>query len=147
MEILKGLIQTLALDQSFFYHLILGIILFFISKNWLFRPYIFAMDQRRKFTKGRLEESGELDIKIQESQKLYDEKAKKIHKDFQELFGKIKEKALESFSKDSLKLEEDQKLWLLQERIKLKENAQAQNKILEKEIPHLKSELLGKIKS
>ena len=147
MEILKNLIQTLALDQSFFYHLVLAIIAFFISKNGLFRPYISAMDQRRKFTKGRLEESEELDIKIQESQKLYDEKAKKIHKEFQEIFGEIKDKALSAFSLDSLKLEEDQKRWLQQERIKLREKAQAQNKILEKEIPYLSSELLGKIKS
>lgn len=147
MEILKDLIQTLALDQSFFYHLLLATIAFFISKNWLFRPYISAMDQRKKFTKGRLEESGELDIKIQESQKLYEEKAKKIHKEFQELFGGIKEKALSAFSLDSLKLEEEQKLWLKQERAKLKENSQEQNKILEKEIPQLKSALFDKIKS
>ena len=147
MEILKDLIQTLALDQSFFYHLVLATVAFFISKNWLFHSYISAMDQRRDFTKGRLEKSGELDIKIQESKKQYDEKAKKIHKEFQELFGQMREKALVAFSEDSLKLQEDQKLWLKQERIKLQENAQEQNKILEKEIPHLKTELLSKIKS
>lgn len=147
METLRNLIQTLSLDHSFFYHLILAFILYFISKKYLFQPYIAAMDKRRKLTKGRIKQSQSLDSQIQESQRLYEEKAKKIHKEFQNHFGKIKQKALDRFSKKSLELEKDQKLYLDRERKKLKEHALAQNKILEKEIPLLKTALLDKIKS
>ena len=147
MEILNSLVQTLKLDQSFFYHLILAVFLYFISKKWLFRPYIFAMNQRRKLTKGRLEKSEDEELEIQKKKDLYDKKAQKIHKDFQELFSKMKNKAGEDFSKDSLKLEKEQKAWLKREKKNLEENAQKQNEILEKQIPQLKTALLSKIKS
>ena len=147
METLRNLIQTLSLDHSLFYHLALAFILYFISKKWLFQPYISAMDRRKELTKGRLEKSGDRDRDIQQSRKLYEEKAQKIHKEFQELFSGIRDKALEHFSKESFKLEKDQKLWLEQEKKKLEVQAQKQNKILEKEIPLLKTSLLNKIKS
>ncbi|MCZ0932918.1 MAG: hypothetical protein OXJ52_07190 [Oligoflexia bacterium] len=147
MEVLSNLAQTLELDHSFFYHLLLAFVLFLVSKNWLFQPYISTMNQRRQFTKGRLEKSGDLEQKIQKSQALYEQKAKKIHKEFQQLFNKMRDRALEQFSEESLKLEKDQKLWLEREKEKLKESAQEQNKILESEIPQLKSALLSKIKS
>ena len=147
MEILKDLIQTLELDSSFFYHLVLAFILYLFSKKWLFQPYISAMNQRRKRTKGRLEKSGDLELQIQKDQELYEKTAKKIHKEFQKLFSGIRDRALENFSKESLKLEEEQKIWLQREKKSLKKNAQEQNKILEKEIPQLKTALLNKIKS
>ena len=147
METLKTLIQTLSLDQSFFYHLVLSFILYFISRKWLFQPYILAMDQRRSLTKGRLEKNEKRELAIQNSQQLYEKKAKKLNKEFQGIFSEIREKALESFSKESLKLEADQKLWLEREKRKLTEQAKEQNKILEREIPQLKANLLNKIKS
>ena len=147
MEVLSNLAQTLELNHSFFYHLLLAFILFLLSKKWLFQPYISAMNQRRKFTKGRLEKSESLDQEIQKNKELYEQKAKKIHKEFQKLFSGIRDKALENFSKESLKLEKDQKLWLEREQNKSRESAQAQNKILENEIPQLKSALLGKLRS
>ncbi|MDE0092674.1 MAG: hypothetical protein OXN83_05275 [Oligoflexia bacterium] len=147
MEILTGLIQTLALDYSFFYHLVLAFVLFSISKKWLFQPYISAMNQRRNFTKGRLEKSEDLELKIQKNKGLYDKKAKKIHKEFQKLFNKIRDNTLAQFSKDSLKLETDQKHWFKREKTKLQEAADRQNRILENEIPQLKEVLLNKIKS
>ena len=147
METLKNLIQTLSLDHSFFYHLILATVLYFVSKKWLFQPYISAMDKRVSLTKGRLEQSQDLDAQIQESQELYEKKAQKIHKEFQKHFNGIKDKALAEFSKESLKLEKDQKLYLDEERKKMQEQRLKQNKILEKEIPQLKTALLDKIKS
>ena len=147
MEILRDLAQTLALDLSFFYHIVLAFLLFFVSKKWLFQPYIASMNQRRDFTKGRMEKSGDLDLQIQNSRVLYDQKAKKIHKEFQELFNKVREESLTQFSEESLKLEQEQKLWLQRERLKMKESAEEQNKILAKEIPQLKSALLNKVKS
>ena len=147
MEVLKDLVQTLELDSSFFYHLVLAFILYFISKKGLFQPYISTMNRRRELTKGRMEKSEERELKIQKYQTLYGEKAKKIHKEFQELFSGIRDKAVENFSEESVKLEKDQQNWLEQEKRKLKEQAQEQNKILEKEIPPLKTALLSKIKS
>ena len=147
METLNSLIQTLSLDYSFFYHFILALILYFISKSLLFQPYISTMDQRRNFTKGRLAKSEDLDLQIQKNQELYEIKAKKIHAEFQKFFTEIKVKAMESFSKDSLNLEKEQKLWLEKESARLKDSAQKQNQVLEKEIPQLKSALLNKIKS
>ena len=147
METLRNLIQTLSLDQSLFYHLALAFILYFISKKWLFQPYISAMDRRKEQTKGRLEKTSDRDRGIQQSKKLYEEKAQKIHKEFQELFSGIRDKALKHFSEESLKMEKEQKLWLEREKTKLKSQSEEQNKILEKEIPMLKTALLNKIKS
>ena len=147
METLKTLIQTLSLDHSFFYHLVLALILYFISKKWLFQPYIAKMDERSKLTKGRLETNEQKELEIQKKRDLYDEKAKDIHKEFQKLFSVIKNESLETFSKESLKLEQDQKTYLEGQKKDLVDNAKRQNDILEKDIPQLKEVLLRKIKS
>lgn len=145
METLKNLAQTLSLDYSFFFHLLLACVLYFVSKKYLFQPYISALDKKASLTKGRLKQSQSLDTQIQESEELYEKKAKKIHKEFQGSFNEIRDKVLDSFSKASLKLEKEQKLHLDQERKKLHSQAREQNKVLEKEIPQLKMTLLNKI--
>ncbi|MCY4321706.1 MAG: hypothetical protein OXC37_04825 [Bdellovibrionaceae bacterium] len=147
METLKTLIQTLSLDHSFFYHLILALILYFISKKWLFQPYIAKMDERSRLTKGRMDTNEEKKLEIEKKKELYEEKAKNIHKEFQKLFSVMKNKAMENFSKESLKLEKDQKTFLDEQKKNLVENAKKQNEILEKSLPQLKESLLGKIKS
>ena len=147
METLNTLIQTVGLNYSFFYQLLIGVALFFISRNWLWRPYIESMDEREKLTKGLLSGAKELEIKIQAQQELYEKKAKQIHKDFQVVFNGIKESALQDFSEKSLTLEQEHKESLNKKRIDLKSAVKDQEKLLKKELPVLSKLLLNKIRS
>ena len=146
MEILNNLIQTVGLNHSFFYHFLIGIVLFFMSRNWLWRPYIESMDKRDRFTKGRLSNTKELDLKIQANQELYKQKAQKIHKDFQTVFNEIKESTLKKFSQKSLQIEKEHKESLNKKRNDLKLEVKDQEELLKKDLPVLTELLLNKIK-
>lgn len=147
METLNNLIQTVGLNHSFFYQLLIAILLFFISRKWLWNPYIASMDERDRLTKGRLSNTKELDLKIQANQELYEKKAKQLHKDFQAVFNDRKELALQDFLKKSLQLEKEYKESLKKKRRDLKAAVKTQESLLKKELPDLSALLLNKIKS
>ena len=147
METLNNLMQTVGLNSSFFYQLFIAVMLFFVSKKWLWAPYIEKMDERDRLTKGRFSNTKNLDLKIQANQELYEKKAKKIHKDFQDVFNKIKETALQDFSKKSLELEKGHKESLKKRMNDLKSAVKDQEKALKEDLPNLSSLLLNKIKN
>lgn len=147
METLNNLIQTLGLNHTFFYHFLVASLLFFISKKWLWLPYIKSMEKRNELTKGRLSNTKDLDLKIQANQELYEKKAKQIHRDFQVIFNKRKEKTLQDFSQKSLEYERDHKESLKKKMTNLKSSVQKQESLMQKEISGLSEILLNKIKS
>ena len=145
MEVLTQLVETLGLNASFFYQLIIAVVVFFISKNSLWKPYIKNMEERERLTKGRLSNTKELDLKIESQKELYEKKVQQLDKDFQTVFNEMKEKALQEFSKKSLKMEEEHKESLKRKRVHLKSMVEDQQKLLQKEIPALQELLLTKI--
>lgn len=146
METLNNLIQTVGLNHSFFYHILIGLIVYPISKKGLWIPYIESLDEKNKLTKGRLSNTKELDLQIQDCRELYEKKAKKIHKDFQAVFNEIKELALREFSKKSLELEKESKKRLSKKISDLKAMVKNQEEPLKKELPSLSMLLVSKIK-
>ncbi|MBC6415042.1 MAG: hypothetical protein GDA46_01430 [Bdellovibrionales bacterium] len=147
MKMLGSLVETVGLDYSFFYHLIFSVIIFFLSKKWLWQAYIQAMDKRTQLTKGRVNETEALDQKIQINKEIYEKKAKHIHKEFQNIFNDMKEDSLKYFSKESLKIQEEHKKLMKQKRDFLKKKVQEQEDILRKSLVSLSELLLEKIKS
>lgn len=147
METLNNLIETLGINYTFFYHFLVATLLFFISKKRLWIPYIESMDKRNELTNGRLSNTKELDLKIQNQKDLYEKKAKKIHSDFQAVFNEIKTKALQDFSKKSLELETNYKASLTKKLNDLKLAVKNQEPALEQEISILSGLLTEKIKS
>ena len=145
MEVLTQLVETLGLNASFFYQLIIAVVVFFISKNTLWKPYIKNMEERERLTKGRLSNTKELDLKIESQKELYEKRVQQLDKDFQTVFSEMKEKALQEFSKNSLKMEEEHKESLKKKRAHLKAMVEDQQKLLQKEIPALQELLLTKI--
>ena len=147
MSLLSDLINTIGLDKSFFYQLVLAVALYFISKKLFFQPYLESFEKRQKFTKGRLESSKNLEEKIEEKKSFYDQKAKFVHQEFQKIFNEIKQKAQASYQKESLKLQEEQKELMAKDREKLNQALKDQSAGLEKDLPFLVKLLVGKIKS
>ena len=139
--------QTVGLNHSFFYHLLFSALLFFISKKWLWKPYIQEMDRRTQLTKGRMNSTKDLDLKIQANKELYEKKAKHLHREFQTVFNQIKEDSLNRFSEQSLKIEKEHKESLKQKRQALQQKAKEQEELLQKELPALSELLLSKIKN
>ena len=146
MEIFITFIETVNLNFSFFYHLILAMILFFISKGMLFEPYIASMNQRHRLTKGRVENRKKLDTEIQKKQELYEKKAQKINKQFQGIFEQSKKKSQEWFASQALKIQNKQKDLLKEKRAQLQQKTRQQKELLEQSLPELSESLLKKIK-
>lgn len=145
MNLLNELINTVGLDKSFFYQLCLAVALYFLLKKLLFQPYLEKLSQRESLTQGRLKNSEELGLKIEEKKKAYEEKAQKLHIEFQKIFNKSKKQAQDNFLKESLKLKEEQKDWIKKERSNLKLALKEQEQILEKELKELTKLLVKKI--
>jgi len=147
VDLLKNLIDTVGLDQSFFYQLSLAVIFYFISKELFLRPYIGNFNKRQELTKGRLKSSRELEEKIKEKKALYEQKAKELHKKFQEVFNAVKQKAQEDCLKETSKIQSDQKQWIERERRNLKQTLNEEDMALEKELSVLVDLLVEKVKS
>ena len=147
MSLLSDLISTVGLDSSFFYQFLLTAGIYFISKNLFFQPYLEKFKERQERTKGRLKSSKVLELQIEEKKMIYKQKAQKIHKEFQEIFNQIKQKAQESYLSENLKLKKEQKKELEKKRRILSQALKEQEMALEKDLPLLVELLVGKIKS
>ena len=145
MSLLNDLIQTVGLDKGFFYQLFWALILYFVSKKILFQPYLEKLRQKEELTKGRMDNVKTLEAQLAKQQILYEQKAKTVHKEFQKVFNKIKEQAQNHFLKESLKLQEEHKSQVAQEREKLSQNLKEQREVLQKELPTLTKLLVEKI--
>lgn len=147
MDLLGNLISTVGLNSSFFYQLILAVLLYFILKRVFLQPYLESFEKRQKFTKGRLKSSKKLEEQIEENKKLYEQKAKLVHEKFREVFNKIKLKAQEDYQVESLKVYTEQKNFIEKERDKLKRSLKEQEVLMGKELPFLIKLLVEKMKS
>ena len=147
MDLLKSLIDTVGLDQSFFYQLALATVLYFISKELFLQPYIRNSNKRQELTKGRMKSNKDLEGKIEEKKTLYEQKAKELHKKFQEIFNIIKQKAQEDCLTETLKIQTDQKQWIEKERQSLRQALKIEEIALGKDLPLLVDLLVEKIKS
>ena len=139
-------IRALGLDFSFFYQLILAVFLYFASKRLFFAPYLKSFQQRQERTKGRMQSSRELEQKIEESRKIYEEITRQNHKEFQEIFGRIKQKFVQETAQESARLHREQKEIMAVERENLRRDVKKQDLLLEKDLPVLTKLLVDKIK-
>ena len=147
MDMLQNLINTVGLDNSFFYQLFLAVVLYFTSKNLFFQPYLKTLNQRRALTKGRLQHSQELSAQIEKNKKLYEQKAKELNKNFQSVFSKIKNKSQKNHLNETLIIEQKHKDWIKNQRDNLSRVCEEQEKSLEQALPNLVKLLTEKIKS
>ena len=147
MSVLNTFIETVGLNQSFFYHLLLAGILYFFSRKLLFEPYISSMDERHLSTKGRIEVGKDLDLEIQKNKKSYEQKAKSLHKRFQDIFNQSKKKTQAWFLDQSLQIQKKEKSLLKEKRLNLQKKTKEQKELLEKALPELSERLLNKIKA
>ena len=74
MSLLNDLVKTIGLDSSFFYQLVLAVVLYFILKKLFLQPYLESFEKRQKLTRGRMKSSEELGKKVEESKALYEKK-------------------------------------------------------------------------
>ncbi len=146
MGLLANFIGAVGLDQSFFYQLALAGALYFISKRLFLQPYIESADKRRELTKGRIKNSQSLEEKIEKKKILYEQKAKKAHQKFQEIFNVIKKEAQDKNLNEALKIQAQQKQLLEKERENLSRAIKEQETALEKDLPLLADLLAKKIK-
>ena len=147
MAVLTDLINTVGLDQSFFYQLALAVLLYFLSKKLFLQPYLESFDKRKELTKGRMKSSKELEEKIEKAKSHYEQKAREVHKKFQELFNRIKQEAQKDFLEERVKAQEEQKRDFKKEKQNLNQALREQNLVLQKEIPFLVAQLVEKMKS
>lgn len=146
MELWNNLIRTVGLDKSFFYQLVMAVTLYFISKKLFFEPYLKKQTEREERTKGRMIQSRKIELRVERKKQEYERKAKAVHREFQEVFNAIKLRTKEDYEKENLKIEKEQKLYLVREREKLHKALREQEKALEEELAPLARLLAEKIR-
>ncbi len=147
MSLLSNLIETIGLNSSFFYQLALAVALYFISKKLFLQPYLKSLEKRQKLTKGRMKNSKKLEEQIEASKAIYEEKAKSVHEQFQQIFHKIKQKNQQDSLNEIGRLQKEQKEFISKEKEKLNHAIKEQSVLLEKDLPILTKLLVEKIKS
>ncbi len=145
MSVLKGLVETVGLDHTFFYQFIIISILYFVTKKLFLQRYYQDIEKRREVTKGSFSQSQEMEDKIENLKKSYDQKAQSLNKKFQDVFGFIKNSTEESFIKDREFLQEEQKKDLEAQKKTLLKNKEREDEKLKKDLPNLIQSLVGKI--
>lgn len=146
MDFIKGFIETLGLDSSFFIQLVWAVGLYFILAKILLKPYFRLMEKRENLTGGRFKSSRKLEEDIEQLKIQYEEKAKKVHAEFQKDFGEIK-KQVEWDHK--ARLSELQRAWeahLQQEQKRILKEKKEQTDLLKRETPHFVESLVEKLR-
>ena len=146
MDILTNLITTIGLDKSFFYQFAIIAITYFVTKKLFLQPYYNLLQKRQDLTKGKEVGSKKLEQNIEELKETYEQKAAKIHKDFQSVYSEIKKQAERNFGEQKQNITEKQLVQTAQKRNHLVEEQAKQDKELEKDIPNLAQSLVEKIK-
>ena len=146
MDFIEGFIHTLGLDSSFFIQLLLACGLYFLISRILLNPYLKLMDKRQTLTKGRFDSSRKMEENIENLKTQYEEKAKKVHKEFQKHFGEIKQKAEQDYKANLEQLQQEQAHTLRQEKERVLKEGKSQMDILKSDISHFAESLAEKLK-
>ncbi len=145
MSLFKDFIETVGLDHTFFYQLIIITLLYFVVKKLFLLRYYQDVEKRRERTKGSFSKSKEVEEKIVNLEKKYSQKAQTLNQKFQDVFGRIKEESEKSFQKNKLILEEEQRKRLESQRSQILKDKNQEEQKLEKDMPHLVQSLVDKM--
>ena len=77
----------------------------------------------------------------------YEQKARQVHKKFQELFNKIKQEAQKDYAEKHFEIQREQKRGIEKERENLGQALKEQDRAFQKDRPLLVDQLVEKIKS
>lgn len=147
MDMINDFIRTVGLDKSFFFQLALAVALYFLSKKLFLQDYLENFKKSEQLTKGRMSHSKGLEEQIEKQKALYEEKAKKLHAEFQKTFDEMKKTAQKEYQQASINVHKEQKDLINTQRLSLKQSLTEQDVQLQKELPILSELLVEKLKS
>jgi len=142
---LKDFIETVGLDQSFFYQFVFILGMYFLMKKLFLQTYYQNVKKRTQLTKGSFLKSKEMKDEITNLKEVYDKKAQRLNQDFQEIFAVAKDKAQKNFTQDKETLQKSQKAALKVKREQWLKQKQQAEQTLKKEMPSLVQSLVHKM--
>jgi len=126
----SSLLQALGVNSTFFIQFFIFLIFYPVLSRMLFRPYCKILAKKEKETSERMKEAENLKKKKEDLQIEYDLKAKKIDKEFNEMYQKESKKIRDSFAQKRLKSQEDMRVQYNEQRQSLfKEIKDAEDKL------------------
>ena len=145
METLKNLAESVGLDISFFWQFLLLGGGYFAAKALFLKPYALAREKRKSLTQGRFAAARGREKEAEALKSQYGEKARALHKKFQDLFGKAKAAALEEYKSERARILKEHEAGLERQTSELAKKIKAEALTLEKDIPALAKALKDKI--
>lgn len=146
MDVLTDLIKAMGLDRSFFYQLAIITATYIVVKNLFLKQYCSLLEKRRQLTKGKFDNSKKLEETTAELKSLYETKAAQINKDFQNIFGDIKQKTEKDFNEQKIQFQKEQVMQTESQKKSLLKKQKEQEMELQKDLPSLVKILVDKIK-
>lgn len=146
MDFIKGFIETLGLDSSFFIQFVWAVGLYFLLSKILLKPYFQMMEKRENLTGGRFKSSQKLEEDIEHLKTQYEKKAKAVHKAFQKDFGEIKKQVELDYKTKFIKLQKEWENTLKKEQERILKEEQKQEEVLKSDIPHFVGSLVEKLR-
>ncbi len=145
METLKALAEATGLNGSFFWQLAGLAGGYFAAKALFLKPFAMERERGKSMTHGRLSQSREREKEARRLEALYGERARALHKKFQDLFGREKAAAEEEHKKERARLLKQHEADFKAKRAGLAQKLQEEGRGLEKDIPLLARALKDKI--
>ena len=145
MDFIKGFIEVLGLDGSFFFHFTWAALLYFITAKTTLKPYIRRLKKRERLTGGRFKNSRKLREGAEQLKTQAEAQARKAHRAFQRHFGAIKKQAEEEARKRLEELQAARAKKLRQEKERIAKERTEREAALKKEIPQLAEALKEKL--
>ena len=146
MELINTLVQTVGLDESFFYQFVFVGVLYFVTKKLFLNAYYKNVEKRRDLTQGRLISNKDLEDKIKNLQQEYEQQARKLNTKFQNVFNQIKEEQEEIMKQKKKDFQKAYETTLAERQESLLKEKQEQEKQIKEELPELIQALAGKVK-
>ena len=144
MDFIKGFIDVLGLNSSFFFHFFWAVFLYFIVSAAALKPFLRRLEKRERLTGGRFENSRRLREETEELKAQYEAQAGKAHIEFQKHFGALKRRAEEEARRRMAELQAARAQNLLKEKERVAKEKREREAALQKEIPRLSEALAEK---
>ena len=99
IDYVAGILSSLGVNSSFFIQLVIFFVTYLAMYFIAFKPYMAALDERRRRTKGSTDKANDLTLETQKIRETFAREAKEINGDIKSIYSLASEKGMSEKNK------------------------------------------------